>query len=58
MACGLVNDGELVACNCAVINGEMAESPTSDDVPAVFTVRVDNLGSLWYHSSVFLFRVS
>jgi len=55
---GSVNNGDGVACDCAVINGEMAESPTSDDVPVVSTVSVDNLGSLRYRSSVALFRAS
>ena len=58
MACGSVNDGERVVCDCAVINGEMAGSPTSVDVPVVSTVRVDNLGSLWCRSSVASFKVS
>ncbi len=53
-----MNDGEWVTCDCAVINGEMAGSPTSDDVPAVSTVSVDNLGSLWYRSSATSFKVS
>ena len=53
-----MNNGEQVACDCAMMNGEMAGSPTSDDVPAVSTVRGDNLGSLWDHSSVTLFKVS
>ena|SRR6266567_262526 len=54
---GSVNDGEEVACNCAVINGEMAGSPASDDVPAVSTVRVNSLGSLWYRSLAVSFKV-
>ena len=57
MICGSVNDGEGVACDCAVINGEIAESSTNDDVLVVSTVSVDNLESLWYRSSVALFRV-
>jgi len=47
---GSVNDGEWVTCDCAVINGEMAGSPTSDDVPAVSTVRVGSLGCLLVRS--------
>ncbi len=54
---GSVNDGKEVACDCAMINGEMAGSSASDDVPVVSTVRVDSLGSLWYHSSAVLFKV-
>ena len=58
MICGSVNDGDWVTYDCTVINGEMAGSPTSDDVPVVSTVSVDNLGSLWYRSSAALFKVS
>ncbi len=53
MACSLVNDGELVACGDAVINGEIVGSPTNVDVPAVSTVRVGSLECLWDRSSAF-----
>ena len=58
MTCSSVNDGDQVTYDCAVMNGEMAGSPTSDDVLVVSTVSVNNLGSLWYYSSATLFRVS
>ena len=50
MACSLVNNGKLVACDDAVINGEIVGSPANVDVPAVSTVRVGSLGCLWDRS--------
>ena len=46
MVCGLVNDGELVASDDAVMNGEIVGSPTNVDVPMVSTVRVGSLECL------------
>ncbi len=51
MACGLVNDGELVTCGDSAINGKIVGSPTNVDVPTVSTVRVGSLGYLRDRSS-------
>ncbi len=51
MVCGSVNDGELVASDDAVMNGEIVGSSTNVDVPTVSTVRVGSLGCLRDRSS-------
>ena len=58
MACGSVNNGELVACGDAAINGEIVGSPTNDNVPAVSIVRVGSLKCLWDRSSASSFNLS